>query len=364
MYPCSEDDGMGIFVKNFHDQFNNLGIKFSVINVIKGRQKFKIIKLIRYIIFYITCFLRGLFFNFDLIYIHNLSHCIIPVYFLSFLIKKPIFINVHGTDVKGRSTLNKISTYLFKAMLRKNQIAGIICPSETLKAEISKEYRIDPKFLIVSPSGGVNLDFYNPKAHHDSTQVIPKDKFIIGYYGRLDFLKGLNVFLETLSVLKKFHPFLDTHGVILTLNQPQLNLLNMIKKLDIDQSITIHTYTSRLEIPAWISQFNLFVFPTLLDESLGLVGLEAMACGIPVVGSRTGALPEYILDGYNGYLFDKGNSDDLASKIVKYYESEEWVKKSMRIKALETASKYSAAQVPKLLLKNLSNIPMNQETKQ
>lgn len=51
---------------------------------------------------------------------------------------------------------------------------------------------------------------------------------------------------------------------------------------------------------------DLFVFPTQLEESLGLVGLEAMACGVPVIGSCIGGLTDYIEEGTNGFFSSRG----------------------------------------------------------
>jgi len=56
------------------------------------------------------------------------------------------------------------------------------------------------------------------------------------------------------------------------------------------------------------------VLPSL-SEGLGQVGLEAMACGTPVVGSRVGGVPDYVLDGRTGLLFEAGRAGDLAEKL-------------------------------------------------
>src|SRR6185436_12923154 len=53
-------------------------------------------------------------------------------------------------------------------------------------------------------------------------------------------------------------------------------------------------------------------------ESFGMVAAEAMACGKPVLASRQGGLPELVLDGSTGYLFEPGNHDQLASLLTRY----------------------------------------------
>jgi glycosyltransferase involved in cell wall biosynthesis len=57
------------------------------------------------------------------------------------------------------------------------------------------------------------------------------------------------------------------------------------------------------------------VCPSLWAEAAGLVILEAMACGLPVVASRIGGIPEFVLDGTSGLLFAAGNSRELAHRL-------------------------------------------------
>lgn len=62
------------------------------------------------------------------------------------------------------------------------------------------------------------------------------------------------------------------------------------------------------------SAADVHVLPSL-SEGLGQVGLEAMACGTPVVGSRVGGVPDYVLDGRTGRLFEAGRAEDLAENL-------------------------------------------------
>lgn len=62
------------------------------------------------------------------------------------------------------------------------------------------------------------------------------------------------------------------------------------------------------------SAADVFVLPSL-SEALGQVGLEALACGTPVVGSRVGGVPDYVIEGSTGLLCEAGNAVDLAAKL-------------------------------------------------
>ena len=65
-----------------------------------------------------------------------------------------------------------------------------------------------------------------------------------------------------------------------------------------------------------LSAADVFLLPSE-QESFGLAALEAMACGVPVIASRVGGLPEVIDDGVNGYLRPLEDSDGMAAAAVR-----------------------------------------------
>jgi len=69
------------------------------------------------------------------------------------------------------------------------------------------------------------------------------------------------------------------------------------------------------DMPLVYQAADIFVCPSIWDEPFGMVALEAMACGLPVVASRTGGLPEFISDGVSGFLVAAANVEALASRI-------------------------------------------------
>jgi glycosyltransferase involved in cell wall biosynthesis len=72
----------------------------------------------------------------------------------------------------------------------------------------------------------------------------------------------------------------------------------------------------RYPVNQFYSLADILVLPTITeDEGFGIVLLEAMANGIPVVGSNIGGIPEVIVDGETGFLFEPSNYLDLAEKI-------------------------------------------------
>jgi glycosyltransferase involved in cell wall biosynthesis len=79
------------------------------------------------------------------------------------------------------------------------------------------------------------------------------------------------------------------------------------------------------------------------------VGLEAMACGVPVISSDINGPREYVKNHHNGYLFELNNSTQLSEKILMFYRLSKKEKESMILNCLSTAYKYTSTRVNKKL---------------
>jgi L-malate glycosyltransferase len=88
---------------------------------------------------------------------------------------------------------------------------------------------------------------------------------------------------------------------------------------------------------------DLFLLPSD-TESFGLAALEAMACGVPVISSNSGGLPEVNIQGVSGYLSNVGDVDDMAKNALKIISNENTLN-DFKSKALEVAQKYSIEKI-------------------
>ncbi|GEM_PF-1272339 len=75
-------------------------------------------------------------------------------------------------------------------------------------------------------------------------------------------------------------------------------------------------YTRR-DLIRHLDAIDVAVFPSIMTETLGLVGLEAQAAGIPIIGAAHGAIAEYVQDGRNGLLFPPGDAGALRERILR-----------------------------------------------
>ncbi len=101
---------------------------------------------------------------------------------------------------------------------------------------------------------------------------------------------------------------------------------------------------------------DLIQFFSFLLESLGLVGLEAMACGTPVVASEIGGIKDFVIDEFNGFMFKPKDISDLEYKILLWLELPKDKKEKMRLNALKTASDFDSNTVSVALYNKLTEL--------
>ncbi|MCB0278913.1 MAG: N-acetyl-alpha-D-glucosaminyl L-malate synthase BshA, partial [Calditrichaeota bacterium] len=89
---------------------------------------------------------------------------------------------------------------------------------------------------------------------------------------------------------------------------------NLARKFKIDQHV--HFLGKQSSVKQFISIADLLIFPSE-NESFGLAALEAMVCGLPVIGSDSGGLPEVVDDGQNGFLSQPGDIQKMANDTIK-----------------------------------------------
>jgi len=92
------------------------------------------------------------------------------------------------------------------------------------------------------------------------------------------------------------------------------------------------------EIDKILSYSDLFLLPSE-TESFGLAALEAMACGVPVISSNSGGLPEVNEEGFSGYLSNVGDTDAMAANAIKILQNNDTLH-TFKENALKSAQKF------------------------
>lgn len=333
MYPDEKHPSYGVFVKNFCNQLEKLNIQYSLSVMKKADSKLQ--KLVGYVIFYLETFLKSLFGRYDLIYIHYASHSSAPVLLASKIRKNRIYTNVHGSDVVPENRDQEKMQKYTRSIL--NISEKIIVPSEYFKNYVAKKYTLDPQQIHIVYSGGVNKQVF-----YSDNEERQNERLKIGYVGRLSFGKGWDTLLKACAKITDID-----YELILVGNGPGEEIMNqMIQELKLQNHITRYNLLSQEELNAIYNEIDVFAFPTEREgESLGLVAIEAMACGAPVIASDFAAPADYVHDGENGYKFVVGDAEDCANVIRKFYHLSTEERNKMKDNAKKTAEEYSVENV-------------------
>lgn len=194
---------------------------------------------------------------------------------------------------------------------------------------------------------GVDKGLFRPIKKEKAVERTSIDfENIILFVGRITKAKGLRTLVKALSDVKKEYAeeikLLVIGGdvsAVMHSEQEELEkkkLKKLIKELDLEENVKFLGPVDRKELPYYYSLADVCAVPSLY-ETFGLVAVEAMACGVPVIASKVGGLKHTIKEGYSGLHFAPGRSDSLAKSILKLLTDSKKLTK-MRINARERAA--------------------------
>lgn len=340
MYPSRKDPAYGTFVRNFYESIrsrNPEGKNHLV--TIRGRRKNKASKLCTYISFYVRLTWRLLFGRYDLIYIHTITFPILPVRIALWFRSLPLAFNVHGDDLLPKGKLKRWLKHLACKPLLDAKM--VVSPSSYYKKVLLEEFpALSPERIFISPSGGVAQRFFDAARERNARE---EKNPVIGFVSRYAPGKGWDTYLEALYRLrKKGHRF---KAVMAGGGPGTEKVAQMIARLGLEDIVTELGAVSQERLPELYASFDLFIFPTRLNESLGLVGIEALATATPVIASNMAGPTTYVRDGVNGFLFTPGSVDALVSAIGKYLALSPQAKRDMSKAAADSALPYEATRV-------------------
>lgn len=338
MYPSKKYPHYGVFVLNTVELLKQDGHQVNVIS--KPKNDSKIMRLIDYILFYMHGIFSCVFGHYDYVYGHYISHISYLVKIIHYLRPKiKIVLNAHGNDVVIEEE------WMYKNEQRSAMILPladkIVVPSEYFKKVMAEQYHIKEDKIVLYPSGGINLSIIHKKDPVEAKKALHLDSntHYLGYVSRIEAHKGWEIFVKMAQLLKEQGD--PRKFVMVGTGDQEKELTQIITACHLEEDIIRIPFISQAELANVYSALDYFIFPTYRkSESLGLVGLEAMACETIVIAANNYGPTSYIEDGQNGYFFESQNVLDLVCKIKMMDALSDIEKQKIQQAALGTAKAY------------------------
>lgn len=227
--------------------------------------------------------------------------------FLNKIRKIPSILSIIGRDIPGPGIPSFWKKYV---RLISKKIDKTIFISEFCR----KSLGFNSNFGAVIPFG-VDTEKFKPDLDRSLIKKrlnIPENAKVLFSVQRLDQWKRVDILIKAMKII------LDEVDAYLVIGGkgPELNnLINLAKELSVDSKVIFTGYISDEELPFFYSMADIFVFHSTY-ETLGLVLLEAMASGKPIVSVRSTAITEVVEDGKNGILVEPLNPKEFADAVI------------------------------------------------
>lgn len=247
--------------------------------------------------------------NFDVIYSSWLYPDSYAAMKLAAMLHKPFQVEALGSDVNVH----------FRSILRKKMIlktlrkaCNIVVISNDLKEKIKACGISEDKVFVIYI--GVDRDIFYPVEKHEAKRRLglPVKEKIILFIGNLVKIKGLKYLLEAIRLFK--NPSLKLY--IIGSGGLRNSLKRTIHYLGLQEKVVMAGACAHERIPLWINASELVCVPSIMEGQPNVI-LESFACGVPVVASRVGGIPELITDKGQGILAQPADAFSLKSALAE-----------------------------------------------
>ncbi len=262
--------------------------------------------------------------KFDVIHAQFADHAGFAGAITAKILRRPLLITVHGYDIYyskelgyglGTTWLQRI--YVFLVLKSANRILPV---STAAERQCITRWHVNPRKLEVIHNGiniqklpsPAKLDRFKSDLNIDGKKVILSISSLLKRKGQQHIIRALP------AVIKRV-----PEAIFILVGQgsylPELERL--IQELGLEDHVRMtRSFVASSEIQMFLNICHVFVLVSVL-ESFGIVYLEALSQGRPVIGTRGEGDGDFIVDGENGFLVDPDNTEELAQRIVAVLEN-------------------------------------------
>ena len=243
------------------------------------------------------------------------AHWLVPqgllAVILKIFLKVDVIVSIHGSDIF-------LSKYPIMRLVNRFVIQHadvVTANSSATKAEALKI--VKNKDVYVIPMG-VDTNYFVPVT---SSYEFESRLIRLLYVGRLIDWKGVVYLIRSIPMIKKGG--VNVKLTIVGDGTQKNELMALVRELRLEDSVKFVGEVAHEETLKYYQSSDLLVVPSIIKssgetEGLGVVILEAMSCGLPVVGSRVGGIVDIIQDGVNGFMVDQKKPEKIADVVLEF----------------------------------------------
>ena len=314
MYPSEKHPTFGIFVKNQVELLQSKGLEVDV-RAIDDPSKGKVNALKKYFFWFVKS-IGYMMKNRSHISLTH-AHYAFPTGYLSLIGKKifglPYIVTVHGGDIDKMAAKNERIAKMTRKIL--HEASAVIVVGERLKRNVIEQFGVAEE-RVHTMSMGVDTAVFQPMQKEIVRQELnipQKDKLIL-FVGNMIEAKGVLDLVDAFKIVQESYADASLH--LIGSGKDERFMQTFAARVQLDNvRISHHAPMPQREVAKWIAAADVFVLPSH-HEGFGLVALEAMATGTPVVGSNVGGLSFLLNDGA-GILIEAKDPISLSNGIVQ-----------------------------------------------
>lgn len=253
--------------------------------------------------------------NLDVLHVHYAIPHASAAYFAMQILKKkgkdiPFITTLHGTDI---TLVGKDPKYMPVVTFSMNNSSAITAVSENLKQETYKHFEIDKEIHVITNFVDT-IRFQHSDKEHFKKMLAPQGERILAHVSNFRKVKRVE---DVIRVFEQVRKRIPSKLLMIGDGPERQNAEELSRQLDICQDVRF--LGKQEQVDEILSITDLFILPSEY-ESFGLAALEAMACGVPVISTNTGGLPEINVPGKTGYLSEVGDIEDMANNTIRIIE--------------------------------------------
>jgi phosphatidylinositol alpha-1,6-mannosyltransferase len=193
-------------------------------------------------------------------------------------------------------------------------LACSVFSKELARSRGAKEDRIK----ILHPA--VDTDIFRPPLDKDAVrkQLAVDGRDVLVTVAHLVRRKGHEQVIQALPAIKSTHP--NVIYLVVGRGPYEGSLRELAKGLGVSEAVRFCGYVPTHDLPLYYGAADIHIMPSTNDgdvEGFGISFIEAAACGVPSIGSRSGGIPDAVADGESGFLVEPGDVSGLAKTIVQ-----------------------------------------------